>query len=249
MKKRDKGSSDVGTIIGDEVSSAVDEAVPKKTKSRIIIGVFVALAAAVALLVVTQCVAPAVRHNEGKTVTESELTQAIAVDQLNTAEMTYEGIVNHAGGFAGIGDYHVAYKATITAGINMDDVQVAVDADQKTVTITLPAVSIYDPVIDTGPLDYMPDNPGVDMQEIIASCKEDAAEATLSNTQIQQTAIQNAKSAIRALTNPLLRDTEYQIVWSDEADSGSSAPDQAGDAGQDNQDAGAADEGAGNESN
>ena len=95
----------------------------------------------------------------------------------------------------------------------------------------------------------MPDNPGVDMQEIIASCKEDAAEATLSNTQIQQTAIQNAKSAIRALTNPLLRDTEYQIVWSDEADSGSSAPDQAGDAGQDNQDAGAADEGAGNESN
>lgn len=242
MEERDQESldesADETSVISDGTESAAHAKRPKRIKKRTIVILIIVV---IGIFVVTQLIWPAIRPNEARTITSSELTQAVAVDQLNTAVVTYEGIVDHTGGFAGLGDYHVAYKATITAGIDMGDVQFAVDDDKRIVTATLPAVSIYDPVIDTESLDYMPSNPGVDMQEVIASCKEDAAEATLSNTQIQQTAIQNAKTAIMGLTDPLISSAGYQLVWSDEAVSGDSGTDQSsdadGNAGQDDLDA------------
>ena len=140
--------------------------------------------------------------------------------------MTYEGVFDHAGGFANIGEYHVAYKATITACIKMSDIDFDINNKEKTVTITLPAVSIRDPVIDADSLSYLPSDPGVDMQEIIANCKKDASEEANSNTQIKETAIHNAKTAIRALTDSLLDDIGYRIEWRDEFDSNKTNADQ-----------------------
>lgn len=186
----------------------------------------VAAALVVFAFVFTQFVLPAIMPKRGRTITKSELTKAVAVDQLGTAEMTYEGIFDHAGGFANIGEYHVYYKATITACIKMSDVDFDINNKKKTVTITLPTVSIRDPVIDAGSLSYLPSDPHVDMQEIIANCKKDASQEANLNKQIKETAIHNAKTAIRALTDPLLDGVGYQIEWRDEFDSNKTNADQ-----------------------
>ena len=52
----------------------------------------------------------------------------------------------------------------------MSDIDFDINNKEKTVTITLPAVSIRDPVIDPDSLSYLQSDPGVDMQEIISNC-------------------------------------------------------------------------------
>ncbi len=222
--KKDNESADEGKGNKAQEDRALATGTGLTKKWRTVLVVAATLVAFV--FVLTQFVLPTIVPKRGRTITKSELTKAVAVDRLDTAEMTYEGVFDHAGGFANIGEYHVAYKATITACIKMSDIDFDINNKEKTVTITLPAVSIRDPVIDADSLSYLPSDPGVDMQEIIANCKKDASEEANSNTQIKETAIHNAKTAIRALTDSLLDDIGYRIEWRDEFDSNKTNADQ-----------------------
>lgn len=90
-------------------------------------------------------------------ITVSTLEKIINVKELSTFTAVYNGI-------ASVGDtdendkqpdYYVSYEARVKAGIVMDDIQIAVDNNNKVITVTLPKVEITEINVDISSLDFI----------------------------------------------------------------------------------------------
>lgn len=153
-------------------------------------------------------------------ITVSTLEKIINVKELSTFTAVYNGI-------ASVGDtdendkqpdYYVSYEARVKAGIVMDDVQIAVDNNNKVITVTLPKVEITEINVDISSLDFifynLKANTSSVTQEAYKACEDDAKEEVETQEAILTLAKQNAVNIIKALTSPIVEqlDAEYQLV-------------------------------------
>lgn len=181
-------------------------------------GAKIAIAAASAVVVVVvAATAPAIfSPSKGVTVSEATLKDAVAVSKLSTAEFTYEGIAEKTNDQGDV-DYHIYYKATANSGIDMSEISFAIDEAAKTITPSLPAITIGNPVIDESSLDYLPKGASVDMREVLDVCKADMQREASQNSGLLQTAESNLRATIEALLMPILGNSGYSVAWEESA--------------------------------
>lgn len=141
---------------------------------------------------------------------ESQLQAAVNIDDLSTAKFHYGGVAVKKDN-AGKDKWHVAYEATVTAGVKMSDITFEVDDTAKTVTPILPKPTIGDVVVDSGSLDFFENNPSVEIDEVIKLCKQDAQQETKTNGGIISIAASNLEQTVDALTKDLVEAKGYKL--------------------------------------
>lgn len=180
---------------------------PKKAKLALLAAIAIALVIAAAAL-------PGLMNSSrhGQTVSEVSLKEAISMSKLSTAEFTYNGIaekLDRNGNTA----YHIYYEASAKAGVDMDLIDFAIDAESKTITVLLPPISVADPVIDESHLEYLPSNPDVQLREVLEICKADVQRELEANPNIRETAEANLRAILEALLMPVIGDDGYRLDW------------------------------------
>ena len=145
-------------------------------------------------------------------LSSSDLTEVVEVSELNTVELTYRGIVQKTND-KGKALFNVAYEAKVRAGIDLTQVTFEVDNDTKTVSPVLPTIEVRDPTVNVDSLDYLPASAKIDLKEIVSLCKDDAKNAVATESNVEEMARKNARSAIEALTSPLLKEEGYTLSW------------------------------------
>lgn len=59
----------------------------------------------------------------------------------------------------------------------------------------------------------MPENPKIEINDIIALCKKDALKEAGEAPELYQTAEKNLQSAIEVLLSPILKTAGYTLMW------------------------------------
>ena len=98
-------------------------------------------------------------------------------------------------------------------GIALDQVTFTIDEDKKTVTPVLPEITVNTVTVDPDSLSFIPQNPDVELKDIMTVCKEDALKEASESKELYQTAEENLQSAIEALLSPILKNAGYTMQW------------------------------------
>lgn len=149
---------------------------------------------------------------EEKILTSSTLVDTIDISELSTSQFTYNGIAEIYKKEKVI--CHVRYNAKVKAGIDMQDVTFEIDSDNMTVKPVLPEIIITsNPVVDEQALSFIPSDATLDLNEVLKACKEDAEKEATESQELINSAEENLKSIIEALTYPILDEYGYTICW------------------------------------
>ena len=150
-------------------------------------------------------------------VTSVALEEAVEISQLSTAEFTYNGIAEYVDPDDPENEnkmVHIAYESTVKVGIDMGEITFEVDDEEGTVTVILPEISVTSVTLDESELSYMPENPELEMNVILALCREDAENEANSSEELYEVAEENLQSVIEALVKPILDQSgEYVLIW------------------------------------
>lgn len=158
-------------------------------------------------------------------LTATQLEKVVSISKLSTAEYVYNGIAEVKDNDGNV-RYRIYYASSVKAGIDMSDIEFDIDNEGMTVTPIIPEVLIDDPSIDESSFEYMPDNPDLELQDIIRYCKDDVTNEVEEQGEIYKTAEENIRTTIEGLTLPLLEDKGYTLKWPDrKSEDESSAPD------------------------
>lgn len=192
----------------------------KALKAKAVIAVVV-----VALLIfVAGFVLPRILgQSQNQYFSESDLKAAVAIDNLSAIDYAYHGIAEKHTQFFGRDrvSYRVKYAVHIRASYKLSDMEFSVDNDTKVVTAYLPEATIGEPQLDQNEFGYLPTNTKADIKDVIALCREDAAN-DVDKGEIQKEANVSLQNTVTALTLPLLGD-DYTLEfkpkseWSKEA--------------------------------
>ena len=131
------------------------------------------------------------------------LLEVVNTYQLNTMEYSYASILRHYDGDRLL--YCVRYEGTIEFSIDMSEIQVSFDEDNKVINVILPelsSVSHADEVKDFIFEDDSFNNRDVGTS-ILAECQEDIEDKTPDYMMLHM-ARENAKAEISALTTPIV---------------------------------------------
>lgn len=177
---------------------------------KIIWSVVAIAVCAVAIVVIIN-----VKNNDnGKYITTSQLEKAVDIDELSTAEFVYNGVAEkYKDDDPEELECRISYNATVKVGINMSDIKYEIDNENKSVTVTLPETKVNIAALDESSISYMPKNPKMEVDEVIALCKEDAVNKANKSDQLHEVAEENMKTTIEALIKPILDSKEYTIKW------------------------------------
>lgn len=193
---------------------------PAKAPKKRTIGIIALLLALVLAAALVLVVIPSVkaRKSAPKIVSQATLEKIINVSDLSTFQATYNGVakVSNPDNPQKI-DYYVSYKAHANAGIDLSQVQIQVDDQQKIISVKLPDIKITDVSVDIGSLDYiflnMHRNTSTVSVEAYQFCINDVTEKSSSQPEIYQLAKQNAENFVEALIRPFIADfgPDYQL--------------------------------------
>ena len=95
----------------------------------------------------------------------------------------------------------------------MEDIDYKIDNKNKSVTPILPEIKVNIAALDESSISYIPKNPKMEVDEVIALCKEDAINEANKSDQLHDVAEENMKTTIEALIKPILDSKEYTIKW------------------------------------
>lgn len=147
-------------------------------------------------------------------ITSSQLEKAVDISELSTAEFIYNGIVDkYSDGNLEETECHIAYASTVKVGIALDQITFTIDEEKKTVTPVLPEITVNTVTVDPDSLSFIPQNPDVELKDIMTVCKEDALKEASESKELYQTAEENLQSAIEALLSPILKNAGYTMQW------------------------------------
>ena len=108
-------------------------------------------------------------------ITSSQLEKAVDISELSTAEFIYNGIADkYSDGNLEETECHIAYASTVKVGIALDQITFTIDEEKKTVTPVLPEITVNTVTVDPDSLSFIPQNPDVELKDIMTVCKEDA---------------------------------------------------------------------------
>ena len=157
-------------------------------------------------------------------ITSAALEKAIEIDNLSTAEFIYNGIAEHNRDESDYPadwafwenrdpiDYRVSYKATVKAQIEFSAVKFEIDNETKTVTAILPEITLSSTVSPDG-MKFIPEGADANMQEVFELCEADVETEALERGEIFETAEENLKATVEALTLPILSAKGYTLEW------------------------------------
>lgn len=140
------------------------------------------------------------------------------ISELATAEMTYNGMIHFTEGdipFINKKEFYMFYRVSIKAGFDLSQAQINVT--EHTVTINLPAVEIYEPVVDEQSFQFFDQTTSLfnhedknDLIEAITEAKEDAL-AQPETENMKETAKTQVIALITALFDGQIGDRELII--------------------------------------
>ena len=140
----------------------------------------------------------------------------VDIGELSVSNIIFNGIVDmYAEGDADKENAicHVSYESTVKIGIDIEKIDFDIDTEAKQLRVILPEIMLQSPVIDVASLQFMPANPNIDIQTIIAACRNDALERAERADVLSHTADNNLRSIFEALTLPLLEEEGYTFVY------------------------------------
>lgn len=188
----------------------------EKKKSKIPVGFLIKLPLLLGIifligiiLLKTGCI-----FKEGKTKIVSEATLMKTVDEsdLSTAEYIFNGIaeIPEEDDSENI-ECRVFYKAKVRASFDMEKIRFTVDDEKKTVKAVLPDIKLT-PVLEDE-YSYIPENYGGNIKDVREICEKDVIAKAEKAPEFYQSAEDNLKNIVEALTNPLLKAEGYTLIW------------------------------------
>lgn len=147
---------------------------------------------------------------------ETSLKEVILASNFNTATYKYNSIVEVKDGEKT--KYYVAYKGTVTAGFNFENVSIV--REGNTIKIVVPDITIQSVTIDTD-MEYIfvkeKYNKETTYAEAYAACEQDLTKKANENQTLLRTARQGAENVLLGLVKPFesqLADGEtFEIVF------------------------------------
>ena len=146
-------------------------------------------------------------------ITVSTLQEIVNVSELSTYTAVYNGIAQVMNGEdPEKTDYYVSYEAKVYAGIDFEDIGIAVDDEAKAISVEIPEVTITDVIVDIASMDFIfyndKANASTVSQQAYKACEEDARQESREQEVIYELARQNAANVLRALIEPIVDQTE-----------------------------------------
>lgn len=154
------------------------------------------------------------RSDEKTIITSADLREVISISELSTSEFFYNGIVpipstdNPEKIICS-----VKYDSTVKVGVDSKDIDFKIDQDNKTITPILPEIKINDVLISESSISTIPANATVKLKDTLIACKEDSLNEANQKSELVELAKSNLKDAITALLAPIIKETEYTLVW------------------------------------
>lgn len=159
-------------------------------------------------------------HNKSGSVviSKSQLQEAIAIEDLSTANFVYNGIAETVKeGHLFDSTYYISYDSTVKVGIKFQDIIFEIDHENKGIQVVLPEITINEASIDTSTINFIPKNPDLSLQDIYELCKKDAINEANQSEKLKETAEDNVKIVVETLLLPLMNKTKYTLVWGQES--------------------------------
>ena len=150
------------------------------------------------------------------TVTKSLLEKILEISDFSTLVFTYNSITDVMDLDKKNVKYHVAYEGTVTAGIDLQKVDISVNEDSHKIVITVPDATVQNTNVDMGGMDFIFEKKKYDTetvsQEAYKACLKDLENKANENTLLSM-AKENAVNAITALVSPWVEqmNDEYTI--------------------------------------
>lgn len=187
---------------------------PLTWKTALLIVIIAAVAVFVLAIVAREAYSKyKVEHTPPEIITVANLERIINVSELSTFTAVYNGIaqVNNEEKPEKV-DFYVSYEARVTAGLDLSQVEISVDEENKAVTVVLPEVHINGVNVDISSLDYIfindRSNTSAVSQRAYKACEEDAKTESESQEAILQLARENAVNVVTALVKPFMNDAD-----------------------------------------
>lgn len=188
-----------------------------KTTRYLLLGAIAAILVAVLLLIVFS------GSGEVTINIETSLKEIIASSEFKTAEYTYNSIAEIKDGDTT--KYHVAYKGTVSAGFNFEDVKI--ERDGNAIKIVIPEIEIISVDVNTD-MKYIFVKDKYDNEktysEAYNACCADLEEKAKANESLLATAKESAEDTITALIKPFEKQQNegetFKIVFETTEESG-----------------------------
>lgn len=149
---------------------------------------------------------------EGKVtvVSESQLKEALEINEFSTLEASYNSIAKIYGED---GKYYVAYEGTVRMGFDPEKLDYAIDDKGKKIKVILPEIEVQDVVVDQKSLDFI----DVDEDETIIAksyerCKQDLDSKVRRDQALKDIARENAENFICASLQPYEEKENFKII-------------------------------------
>lgn len=182
-------------------------------KKKMLLGcILILLVVASAIFVMVQ-----IKRSNGEkvhTISKASLEKMLEISDLSTLDFTYNAIAN-VNDENGKPKYHVAYKGTVTAGIDFS--QIGIAFNEKVITITIPEASVQNVDVDMGTMNFIFEKKKYETetvsQEAYAACREDLDKRAAAEPSLLSMAKENATEAVKALVEPWVQqvDKEYTV--------------------------------------
>ena len=187
----------------------------RETRRRLRLPAWLLAGIAAAAVAAAVFVLPAGERQEKppEVITVSTLQEIVNVSELSTYTAVYNGIAQVMNGEdPEKTDYYVSYEAKVYAGIDFEDIGIAVDDEAKAISVEIPEVTITDVIVDIASMDFIfyndKANASTVSQQAYKACEEDARQESREQEAIYELARQNAANVLRALIEPIVDQTD-----------------------------------------
>lgn len=191
-----------------------------KTRMKMVLKLVVVVAVVVIAIF---CVRPYISNFSQSSdviiTTSMVLDKILEISDLSTVYTNYNSIVKVPDPINSEDTlYYISYEATINAGIDFSLVELNLDHEAKTLTITIPESKILETNVDVASLDYIFVDNKSNTETVTAAaykmCQNDVANESEKIDAIKELAYDNAISVLKALTVPFMQKlgSDYQLV-------------------------------------
>ena len=139
----------------------------------------------------------------------SSLINTKEIAALSTSEFVYNGIVQSMKENGEV-DYNVLYKSSVKVSIDASNIKYEIDDDHKTVTFIFPEFKFEKPAVDIKSLKWIPNNKDLQMDEIVALCRDDALTEAQKSEKLISSARDNLQSITEAWYSPVFQGYTFE---------------------------------------
>ena len=175
---------------------------------------------AIVLIIIILFIISKCSPKEGKIGSAHTLIKIEGINELHLAKYKWRGIAAYYKDETKEKvDTNIRYEAEVRAKMNAEKINenITIDDNNKKIIVILPKIE-FDTAInikqDASNISFIPKNSGIEMDEILKTCKNDVEQKIQEKSKMLDTAKDSAKETIQSFLQPLL-DENYTIEWKD----------------------------------